>query len=112
MSNLTHGVSVMSATPFDYNGDGFSDVFWFNTNTSQNLIWNMVNNQFNSQQVVAGNPVPHAAVSISGGFNGNGTPDVFQWHFNGQNNNLPFSNDQMAPTVPPRSEEQPAETQS
>ena len=89
------------ATPFDYNGDGFSDVFWLNTNTGTNLIWNMVNNQFNSQQVVAGNPVPDAAISISGDFNGNGTTDVFQWNVNnGQANNLLFSNDQVAQTVP------------
>ena len=91
----------MSATPFDYNGDGFSDVFWVNANTGQNLIWNMVNNQFNSQQVVAGITVPDNAISISGDFNGNGTTDVFQWNVNnGQANNLLFSNDQVATTVP------------
>src|SRR2546429_638954 len=91
----------MSATPFDYNGDGFSDVFWVNANTGQNLIWNMVNNQFNSQQVVAGITVPDNAISISGDFNGNGTTDVFQWNdLNGQTNNLLFNNDQVATTVP------------
>ena len=59
------------ATPFDYNGDGFSDVFWVNGVTGQNLIWNMVNDTFNSQQVPAGITVPDNAISISGDFNGN-----------------------------------------
>ena len=64
------------ATPFDYNGDGFSDVFWVNGVTGQNIIWNMVNDTFNSQQVPAGITVPDNAISISGDFNGNGTTDV------------------------------------
>jgi FG-GAP-like repeat len=50
------------ATPYDYNGDGFSDVRWFNNGTNEELIWNIQNNQFNSQQVV------NRSVFLEGGF--------------------------------------------
>jgi len=56
-------------TPFDYNGDGFSDVWWFSTSTSQSTIWNMANDLFSGQQVVAANVIPGPAGTFAAPFN-------------------------------------------
>jgi FG-GAP-like repeat len=91
-------------TPYDYNGDGFSDVRWFNSGTAEELIWNIQNNQFNSQQVVNRSVLQEGVFLIpfspqAGDFNGDGTTDLFVW--DGANTDVwLYQNDQVASIIP------------
>jgi hypothetical protein len=98
-------------TPYDYNGDGFSDVRWANSATSQEVIWNIQNDQFVSQQTVTydlfGQPgtgfIPPSSPQ-AGDFNANGTTDLFVWKpfapFTGQTEIWLYQNDQVSAIIP------------
>jgi VCBS repeat protein len=76
-------------TPNDFNGDGISDLLWFNPSTSQIAYWLMSTDASGSTLTRIGakvfNVTPGYAVGATGDFNGDGLADLV---FTSANNDL------------------------
>ena len=71
------------AAPSDFNGDGYSDILWQNTN-GQAAIWEMNGTNVISEANVGANPGPSWKAIGTGDFNDDGHSDILWQNTNGQ----------------------------
>ena len=82
-SGSVTGSTTPSDPPSDFNGDGYSDILWQNTN-GQAAIWEMNGTNQIVGSNVGGNPGPSWKAIGTGDFNDDGHSDILCQNTNGQ----------------------------